>query len=64
MPPSKKTAPPTRKSGAQKSGADVDALGRRSLVIVESPTKARTIGRYLPRGFRVMASVGHVRDLS
>ncbi|GJG85355.1 DNA topoisomerase 1 [Gemmatimonadetes bacterium T265] len=58
MPPAKKTAPKT-----QKSGADVDALGRRSLVIVESPTKARTIGRYLPRGFRVMASVGHVRDL-
>ena len=63
MPPAKKTAPQTRKPGAQKSAADVDALGRRSLVIVESPTKARTIGRYLPRGFRVMASVGHVRDL-
>ena len=63
MPPAKKTAPQTRKPEDQKSGADVDALGRRSLVIVESPTKARTIGRYLPRGFRVMASVGHVRDL-
>ncbi len=63
MPPAKKTAPSTPKGGAQKSGADVDALGRRSLVIVESPTKARTIGRFLPRGFRVMASVGHVRDL-
>ncbi|MGE5236404.1 MAG: type I DNA topoisomerase [Acidobacteriota bacterium] len=34
-----------------------------SLVIVESPAKARTLGRYLGKGFTVMASVGHVRDL-
>jgi len=33
------------------------------LVIVESPAKARTIGRYLGKGFEVAASVGHVRDL-
>jgi DNA topoisomerase-1 len=33
------------------------------LVIVESPAKARTIGRFLGRGYRVMASVGHIRDL-
>ncbi len=33
------------------------------LVIVESPTKARTIGRYLGDGYRVVASMGHVRDL-
>lgn len=39
-----------------------DAEGRH-LVIVESPTKAKTINRYLGRDYHVMASVGHVRDL-
>jgi len=33
------------------------------LVIVESPAKARTVGRFLGRDFKVKASVGHVRDL-
>ena len=33
------------------------------LVIVESPTKAKTINRYVGSGYVVMASVGHVRDL-
>ncbi|NCR18905.1 MAG: type I DNA topoisomerase [Microcystis aeruginosa LL13-03] len=34
-----------------------------TLVIVESPTKARTISNYLPSGYRVQASMGHIRDL-
>src|SRR5512134_3169818 len=33
------------------------------LVVVESPAKAKTVGRYLGKGYTVRASVGHVRDL-
>ena len=35
----------------------------KNLVIVESPAKAKTIGRYLGKDYRITASVGHIRDL-
>lgn len=35
----------------------------KTLLIVESPAKAKTIGRYLGKDYRIEASVGHVRDL-
>jgi DNA topoisomerase-1 len=35
----------------------------RALVIVESPAKAKTINKFLGRGYSVMASMGHIRDL-
>lgn len=39
------------------------ATGTKGLVIVESPTKARTLKRYLGRQYEVKASVGHIKDL-
>lgn len=49
----------TRKPAAKKAAA----APRGKLVIVESPAKAKTIGRYLGRGYTVKASMGHIRDL-
>jgi DNA topoisomerase-1 len=37
--------------------------GTTSLVVVESPAKAKTIGKYLGRAYRVKATIGHLRDL-
>ncbi|MEA3335897.1 MAG: type I DNA topoisomerase [Chloroflexota bacterium] len=48
-----------------KKGSSSTPVKKRSgkLVIVESPAKARTVGRFLGKGYTVRASVGHVRDL-
>ncbi len=57
----KRATKPRKKSAAKKKGKTVRRSGK--LVIVESPAKARTIGRYLGKGYTVKSSVGHVRDL-
>ncbi len=44
-----------------KSKANTKRSGK--LVIVESPAKAKTVGRFLGKGYTVKASVGHIRDL-
>lgn len=54
----------TRKARTSSKSAPRDApSGDYELVIVESPAKAKTIEKYLGRGFVVKASVGHIRDL-
>ena len=54
-----------KKKAAKKKSARSKSKTRRSgkLVVVESPAKAKTIGRYLGKGYNVKSSVGHVRDL-
>jgi DNA topoisomerase-1 len=59
----------TAKRGGRKVAAYVPddeeptTPGGSALVIVESPAKAKTIGKYLGRGYRVRATVGHIMDL-
>jgi DNA topoisomerase-1 len=61
-PPKKKaTTKSSSKSKSKKTSRPKRKVG--NLVIVESPAKARSIGSYLGKGYTVMASKGHVRDL-
>ena len=63
--PAKKAAP--RAAPAKLKAATVKEaparIGGRSLVIVESPKKAKAINKFLGPGYVVKASMGHVRDL-
>lgn len=54
----------TRKSTAKKKTSSKTGSSKgKTLLIVESPSKARVIGKYLGSKYKVIASVGHVRDL-
>ncbi|HYI16068.1 MAG TPA: DNA topoisomerase, partial [Thermomicrobiales bacterium] len=57
----KKSTTTTKATSRSTASRRVPSGGK--LVIVESPAKARTIERYLGRGYSVRASMGHVRDL-
>ena len=65
---SKSTAAKKPKAAAKPKGTKTTtkrtaAKQQYKLVIVESPAKAKTIQKYLGKGYQVMASMGHVRDL-
>lgn len=53
----------TTKTSTKKISKKKSATAKKNLVIVESPAKAKTIEKYLGRNYKVVASVGHIRDL-
>ena len=61
LPKPARTAKSPGKKSSAKAANGTPRAGR--LVVVESPAKAKTIGRYLGRGYVVKPSLGHVRDL-
>jgi len=52
-----------KKKTRKKSSKKAESYSKAALVVVESPTKAKTLGRYLGSGYHVIASQGHVMDL-
>lgn len=59
--PTPTTAKTSQKKATKTSRSSTGT--KKHLVIVESPAKAKTIEKYLGRNYRVVASVGHIRDL-
>jgi DNA topoisomerase-1 len=63
-PPADGDGTPAPAAGAERlARADRKPAKRRALVVVESPTKVKTIQKYVAPGYVVKASMGHVRDL-
>ena len=53
----------TKKKTTKKKVSAKRSLGDYHLVVVESPSKAKTIKKYLGKGYQVVASNGHIKDL-
>ncbi len=58
-----KTATKSKQGTKRSATKKKSAAAKKNLVIVESPAKAKTIEKYLGRQYKVVASVGHIRDL-
>ncbi|CAW99300.1 DNA topoisomerase I [Streptococcus equi subsp. zooepidemicus] len=58
-----KTATKSKQETKRSATKKKSAAAKKNLVIVESPAKAKTIEKYLGRQYKVVASVGHIRDL-
>lgn len=58
-----KTKTAKKKVTKKTTSSEATSLGNYNLVVVESPSKAKTIKKYLGRGFQVVASNGHIKDL-